>query len=168
MVEFVLPYKGLAVGNHEYSFIIDSSFFKKYEYLEIEGGLVNLNLELIKESTLMNLNFSFKGKVEIKCDRCLDLFNLNIEDEFRLIVKYGEDYEELSEEVIIIPSGESTIDISQYVYEYLNLMLPLKKVHPDDEDGNSTCNIDMLNRIDNFTEQKTDPRWDKLKDLNLD
>ncbi len=168
MVEFVIPHKGLAIGNHEYSFRIDKSFFDSFEYLEIIDGIVNLDLELIKESTLMSLVFHFKGIVQLKCDRCLDIFDLNVEDDYRLIIKYGDDYEEISDEILIIPSSESKIDISQYVYEYLNLMLPLKKVHQDGEDGQSLCNTDMLDRINYYSEQRTDPRWDKLKDIKLD
>lgn len=168
MVEYVLPHKGLAIGSHEYSFKIDKAFFKNFEYLEIEGGLVNLKLEIIKESTLLNLLFNFDGSVVIKCDRCLDTFNMDIADNFRLIVKFGEDFEEVSDEVITIPVNESHIDITQYVFEYLNLMLPLKKVHPDDEKGNSTCNSDMIERLDNYSEHDTDPRWDALKNIKFD
>lgn len=168
MVEYVLPHKGLAIGSHEYSFKIDKAFFKNFEYLEIEDGLVDLELEMIKESTLLNLLFSFDGSVVIKCDRCLDNFNMDIADNFRLIVKFGEDFEEISDEVITIPATESHIDITQYVFEYLNLMLPLKKVHPDDEKGNSTCNSDMIERLDNYSEQETDPRWDALKNIKFD
>ncbi len=168
MVEYVLPYKGLAIGNHEYSFKIDNTFFKNFEYLEIEGGLVDLELELVKESTLLNLEFRFGGTVEIKCDRCLDNFKMDVNGNFRLIVKFADEYEEISDEVITIPSKENNLDISQFVYEYLNLMLPLQKIHPDDDEGYSTCNSDMLNRIDNYSEQKTDPRWDALKNIKFD
>ena len=167
-MEYVLPHGGLAIGSHDYSFKIDNAFFKNFEYLEIEGGLVNLKLELVKESTLLNLLFNFEGRVDIKCDRCLDTFNMEIADDYRLIVKFGEDFEEISDEVITIPTTESNIDITQYVFEYLNLMLPLKKVHPDDDNGNSTCNSDMIKRIDSYSEQETDPRWDALKNIKFD
>ncbi len=84
------------------------------------------------------------------------------------VVDYGETYEEISAEIVTIPKTESNIDLSQYIYEYINLMLPIKKVHPDDEDGNSTCNKEMTDRLNKYSEQKSDPRWDALKDIKLD
>ncbi len=168
MVEYIIPIKGLGLGNHNYTFEIDDSFFSNYEYLEVDGGCVDLNVGLIKESTLLDFTFKFKGNLLLKCDRCLDSFELGVSDDFRLIVKYANDFEEVSDEIITIPSDESSIDISQYIYEYINLMLPIKKVHPNDKDGNYTCNLDMIERLNEYSEQKTDPRWDALKNLKLD
>ena len=167
MVEFKIPIKGLSLDKHEYAYKIDKSFFDNYEFLEIEDGVLDLRLDLIKESTLLNLSFSFDGNITLKCDRCLDLFDLHLKNSYRLIVKYANDFEEISDEIISVPSSESNLDISQFVFEYINLMLPLKKVHPD-EGGNKTCNKDMVKRIDSYSEQKNDPRWDALKNINLD
>ena len=168
MVEFKIPIKGLSLGTHDYVYKIDKSFFDNYEFLEIEGGVLDLNLDLVKESTLLSLTFKFNGKISLKCDRCLDLFDIHLENNFRLIVKYAADYEEISDEIITVPSSESNLDISQFVFEYINLILPLKKAHPDDDGGNITCNKDMVNRIDGYSEQRNDPRWDALKNINLD
>lgn len=168
MVEYIIPINGLALGSHEYQFKIDDSFFKNFEYLDIDNGLLELKLELVKESTLLNLLFSFEGFVELVCDRCLEKFNLDVEDSFRLIIKYGEEHEEISDEIVTIPSSESSIDISQYIFEYINLMLPISRFHPDDKDGNSTCDEDMIDRLNEYSEQKSDPRWDALKNVKLD
>jgi DUF177 domain-containing protein len=168
MIEYIIPVNGLVLGNHNYAFKIDDSFFKKFEYLEVEGGLLNLNVGLVKESTFLDFTFQFEGFIQLMCDRCLDSFKMEVEDNFRLIVKYADDYEEVSDEIITIPSSESNVDLSQYIYEYINLLLPIKKVHPNDEDGDFTCNEDMIERLNRYTEQKSDPRWDALKNLKLD
>ncbi len=166
--EYIIPIKGLALGEHHYTYKIDDSFFKNYEYFESYKGLLTLSLDMVKESNLIDFKFHFKGHINLKCDRCLDEFNLNIEDNFRLIVNYGDKYEEISDEIITIPNNESNVDLTQYVYEYVNIMLPIKKVHPEDEFGNSTCNQEMVDRLYNYSEQKKDSRWDALKNIKLD
>lgn len=167
-VEYNIPVKGLGLGEHSYTFKIDESFFSYYDYIDADKGLIDLTLEMNKESNLMDFKFYFEGYIELKCDRCLEKFNFPIEGNFRLIVKYGESYEEISDEIITIPHNDANVELSQFIYEYINLMLPIKKVHPDDEFGNSTCNKEMIEQLNNYTEQKSDPRWDKLKEIKLD
>ena len=168
MVEYIIPIKGLSLGSHHYTYKIDDEFFNNFEYLDADKGLLNLTVDLIAESSLMDFKFNFSAYIEMLCDKCLDNFNLNVENSFRLIVKYGEKYEEISEEVITIPSSESNLDLTQFIYEYINLMLPIKKVHPGDEFGNGQCNKDMINQLNKYTEQKQDPRWDTLKNINIE
>lgn len=134
-------------------------------FQDITGGEVTLSLELEKESNLMVFELQLKGFVTLPCDRCLEEYNQDVEGSFRLIVKLGELFQELSDEMVEIPATEARIDLSQYVYEYILLMLPLKKVHPDDADGYSTCNPEMLQKLENHFENNTDPRWDALKKL---
>jgi len=167
-VEYIIPVKGLSLGDHQFTYKIDDSFFSNYDYFDTNKGLLNLTVNLVKESNLLDFKFHFKGYLELKCDRCLDIFNLNVEDSFRLIVNYGNEFIEVSDEIITIPNNDTNIDLSQYIYEYINLMLPIKKVHLDDEFGNSTCNQEMIDRLHNYTEQKSDPRWDALKNIKLD
>jgi len=65
--------------------------------------------------------------------------------------------------VVVIPRTESNLDISGYIYEYINLLLPIKKSHQHIED----CDQKMIEKIENHEKQNTDPRWDALKKLKL-
>jgi uncharacterized metal-binding protein YceD (DUF177 family) len=69
----------------------------------------------------------------------------------------------------MIPRNESQIDLSQYIYEFINLLLPLRVVHPDDENGVSMCDKAVLAKLaeHSIPEPKADPRWDILKKINL-
>ncbi|MBN2637549.1 MAG: DUF177 domain-containing protein [Bacteroidales bacterium] len=163
--ELIIPFKGLGIGRYRYDFVVDDAFIKEMDFQDISGGEVSLLLNLEKESTLMVFDFQMKGFVTLPCDRCLEEYDQEVEGTFRLIVKLGETFQELSDEMVEIPGTEARIDLSQYVYEYILLMLPLKKVHPDDEDGNSTCNPEMLQKLENHFENNTDSRWDALKEL---
>ncbi len=161
----MIPFKGLDLGNHHYDFEIKNSFFESYKLLNIHKGQLSLSVDLEKESGLMVLLFHFDGSVMLQCDRCLENYTQALSGEFRLIVKFADKFEEISDELITIPYDENRLDLSQYIYEYIILMLPIKRVHPDDEDGNSTCNQEMLDRIDNYVASTGDSRWDALKKL---
>lgn len=161
--EFVIPFKGLDIGSHFYSFKIDSAFFEGFDYFETETGTVNVDLELLKESTLFDFHFKLDGIVNLVCDRCLGKFDKHIKGNFRMIVKFGETFSEESEEVIILPVSESSIDISQYIFEYINLLLPIKRVHENEND----CDPVMIQKLQNHKKQENDPRWDALKKMNL-
>lgn len=113
----------------------------------------------------MSFLFHFNGSVKLMCDRCLEDYDQPVEGNFRLIVKYGEEFQEISDEIIEIPFTEHRIDLSQYIYEYIQLMLPMKHVHPDDELGNSTCKSEMLEKLNELSKPATDPRWDALLKL---
>ena len=167
-VEYIIPIKGLSLGSHRYTYEIDDTFFADFEHLDADKGLLRLFLDLIVESSFLDIKFHFEGYIELLCDRCLDKFKLNVENDFRLIVKYGEQFEEISEEVIVIPSSENNIDLGQFIYEYINLMLPIKKVHSDDELGDGKCNREMIYQLNKHSEQKSDPRWDALKNINIE
>ncbi|MBN2616038.1 MAG: DUF177 domain-containing protein [Bacteroidales bacterium] len=163
--ELVIPFKGLDLGRHHYDFVVEDAFIKELELPDITGGTLEVSLELEKESTLMVFDFLLKGSVVLPCDRCLVAYEQSLEGQFRLIVKMGEAFQELSDEMVEIPATEARIDLSQYVYEYILLMLPLKKVHPDDAEGNSTCDPEMLKKLEHHQEKNIDPRWEVLKDL---
>lgn len=164
--QFVIPFSGLKIGEHHFDFEIDDKFFEAIEAAEISHGRVLVNIKLIKQERMLIFDFRISGAVEVTCDRCLDTFDQAVEGEERLIVKFGESWSEESDEVIIIPESEHQINLSQYLYEYISLLLPMKRVHPVDENGRSTCNPDMLDRIQGQDHsQASDPRWDVLKNL---
>jgi uncharacterized metal-binding protein YceD (DUF177 family) len=163
MEDFVIPFKGLMTGSHRYEFKIDESFFESFEYFESERGQVSVDLEMIIESSLLDLHFKMEGIVSLACDRCLETMSFPVKDDFRLIIKFGETYMEESEEVIVIPVNESKIDVRQYLFEYINLMLPIKRVHNDQ----SKCNQQVIEKLESYSKPQTDPRWEALKNMKL-
>ena len=95
--EFIIPFKGLSAGNHAYDYKIENQFFESFEYFESEKGALDVHLDLVKEPNLMDLHFHLKGEVEMLCDRCLGRFSTLVEGKFRLVVKFGEHFEEESD-----------------------------------------------------------------------
>ncbi len=164
---YQIPVKGLALGGHRYDFVVGEAFFEQYFDTDIRQGRVQLSLEIEKESRVMSLRFHFKGYLFLSCDRCLERYEQPLQGDFRLILKYGEKEEEISEELMTIPFETSRFNIAPYISEYIRLMLPIKRVHPDDVYGNPTCDPEMLKRLEMYEEPRTDARWDALKDLKL-
>jgi len=163
---YIIQFGGLSIGNHNFEFHVDDAFFENFEYSEIKNGDVLVDVSLEKQETLLILNFSIKGNVNIICDRCSDFFDLPISTNQQLIVKFGdEDFEE-TDDIFVIPFNEHKIDLSQLIYEYINLSLPIKRVHPDNKQGNSTCDPEIIKIIEGLSENNsTDNRWDALKKL---
>jgi len=168
--QFKIPFRGLKPGVHQYDYQIDKQFFEHLEYAELSNGNLKVSLELTRQERMLIFEFSIRGNVEVICDRCLGKFNQAIDGNEKLFVKFGEDWEEESEDVIIIPESEYQFDISKYLYEYIVLLMPMQRIHPDDEQGKTTCDQDMVDRLDNHQKvSEFDPRWDallKLKNKN--
>ncbi len=166
--QFIISFRGLSIGTHHFKFDIDDRFFENYEYSEIKKGKIAVDLLLEKQQRMLILKFTIKGYVNVMCDRCLEYFNQQISGKERLIVKFGEKKYEETDEILIIPETEQRIDISHYIYEYINLLVPYRHVHPEDENGISQCNPEAIKRIEELSKHKTlDHRWDVLKKLKF-
>ena len=165
---YEIPIYGLKEGKHVYDFEAGAQFFENFENPDITGGDLKIMLVLDKKVQFLKLDFSIQGILRTICDRCLDelIFPVSINEE--LFVHFGEDMQEISDKVIVIPREESRLNISQYIYEFSALALPVRKTHPVDSNGNPGCNREMIDRINEHLSSRkndTDPRWDALKNL---
>jgi uncharacterized protein len=142
--DYNIPFSGLKEGMHEFLFTVDNSFFEYFENPDVHGGNLKVDISLTKKNSFMELVFSLRGTLRITCDRCLDEFDTVVDAKELLYVRFGEDYTELEDNVIIIPREDNRINVSQYIYEFAILNLPLKKVHPMGENGEPECNPEML------------------------
>ena len=131
---------------------------------------------LDKKPTVLELDFSVSGTVEVACDLTNELYDQLVESAFSLIVKFGNEYNDENEELLIIPYSEFKINIAQYIYEAIVLAVPLKKIHPGIKDG--TLQSEILEKLKEFEIQEEpeiiednkdiDPRWNKLKDILIE
>jgi len=162
--EYDVEFGGLERGEHGFSFEINKEFFQLFEYSEITEGNIKVTLKLLKEEILMVLEFNLQGQVNIICDRCADYYLQDIKKSYRLIVKTKEknNNDNDNEDVVYVLSSDYKINVASYIYEYIYLALPMRKVHPKEED----CNQEVVRKISEQEKQKDiDPRWDALKKL---
>ena len=169
---FVIPFVGLKEGIHQFDYVVNNTFFEPYPYDEILDANIKVHLNLVKKSTLLELNFSAHGTIEVACDLTNERYNEPVETSLDLVVKFGNEFNNENEEILIIPHSEHQLDVSQFIYEMVVLAVPLKKEHPGIADG--TLQSDILDKLEelqpkkNNNSQDTDPRWSKLKDLLID
>lgn len=167
--QYVIPFKGLKNELHHFDFKVNDEFFESFENSEIQRGELNVLVSLNKKSHILEFDFVIKGKVHLICDRCLDEFEMNIDNQSILFVKFGPVSYDETDELYVLAEHESEIDLSQFIYEYIHLSLPYKRVHPMDKKGRPTCNKEMLKYLETFSidEEKfeDDPRWNDLRNI---
>ena len=175
---FNINFVGLKEGKHKFEYHLDRKFIESIENALLDDLNVDAILMLDKHNNLLELNFSWKGTVAAVCDICNENFDLPIKGKESIIVKFVHEMPEdtLDPEVIYVLQGESTINVAMPLYEALVLQIPLRKVHPDDKDGNPGCNPELLsyleeirgdeNAVDtNATDEEKKSIWDELKKL---
>ncbi|APY08411.1 DNA-binding protein [Winogradskyella sp. J14-2] len=173
--QYTIQFVGLKEGEHSFDYTISNTFFKNFEYEEFNEVNVEIDLKLIKKSTLLELYFDATGFVNVNCDLTNEPYNQKIEDKFKLVVKFGSEYNDDNEDILIIPHGEYEINVAQYIYELVVLAVPVKRVHPGIQDG--TLKSEILSKleelspkegVENNTSEDIDPRWNNLKKLLTD
>jgi uncharacterized metal-binding protein YceD (DUF177 family) len=173
------------VQTHEY--FLDNQFFTNIDNEDVQKGKVNVQLTVTKVANIFNLSFKLNGMAIVPCDRCLDDMDYPIDTTERLIVKFGKDYSEESDEIVIIPESEGILNLAWFLYEFVVLALPIKHVHApgkcnkqmsaklkqhtaksaDDSDSQDMEDDDMI-ATDNEMENISDPRWNALQDFEIE
>ncbi len=174
--EFLIPFIGLKLGKHQFDFQINKAFFDNFDYHEYDNCDIKVTVVLDKKSTILELSFKHKGTIYVPCDLTNEMFNLPIKGKIKLVVQFGENFNNDNEELLILPHGEFQIDVSQYIYEMIVLSVPLKRIHPGIKNG--TLKTETLDKLTELSvkkakkevqqEENIDPRWDKLKQLLTD
>jgi len=164
--EFNIPFVGLKEGKHLFQYKVDNTFFELYNYNEFEKSSIIVALEFVKKSTLFELNFTASGTVNVPCDVTNEYFDLEITATLPLVVKFGQEYNNDNEEILILPHEVYQFSVAQFIYEMIVLGIPNKRVHPKVLDGTmETEALEQLEIKKEKTVETTDPRWDKLKNL---
>ncbi len=169
--DFVVKFKGLANGLHQFHYVLGDSFFTSLEDEDLQGGQVDFEVTLDKKDTMLSFQFQFQGIVKTLCDRCLDAFDIPVSGEESLYVKFGNEEVNTQEDIIYLPEQEHKIDLFDYIRQYVIIALPMQRIHPMDENGESLCNKEMLKKLEDIasnhveSNEETNPCWDVLKKL---
>lgn len=172
--QFSIPFTGLKIGKHQFDFEIDNSFFDAFEYSLVKEGQLKVDVELDKQETMLILMIHVAGTIKLDCDKCLAVFDSPLDVTERQIVKFAEDDLESDDlEIIMLNKKESSIDISEILYELITVSVPYIKIC--EQNGiDAKCDSEMIERLENLSspsqqqEEKTtsdDPRWEALRKL---
>ena len=172
--QYIIQFASLASGQHEFTFQITDSFFQPVKESLINKADVVVKAILEKGVNNLQLFFHFTGNIHVACVRCLDEFDIKLNEKRNMVVRQieavnGEEEEE--EDVISIPLTSTELNLAPHLYDYLNLMVPLNPVHPDKKAGASGCNEESLKEMHKHMmdeeSKHNDPRWEILKKLKL-
>lgn len=177
--EFEIAYVGLKPGVHEYEYRIEDKFFIPYGEQDFRNCKADVKLSLDKKTGFMQLKFDIGGTVQAACDRCGNDLPMQLWDEFNIIVKIVDDPELMNEQeedpdVYYISRGESHLHLADWIYEFINLSVPLQKMCSEEERGGPKCNLEVLEKLKKMEEEtrkeaKTPTVWkglDKFKNLD--
>ena len=170
-LEFLkIDLKGLTEEETSLELSLDDSFFEALDGAEVKQGSLHVSVSIRKATGFFELLFHTQGHVVIPCDRCLDDMEQPVETDNRLIVKFGSNYSE-EDDIIVVPEDEGILDISWFIYEFAILVIPIRHVHAPGK-----CNPAMTQALeelsadrssDEESNQPIDPRWEQLKSLNI-
>lgn len=165
---------GLANKVHHFEFEVGNDFFSQYGTNLITEGALRANVDLDKRETFIEAVFHISGIVKVVCDRSLDVFDQPIKARKKLMFKYGDANEELSDEIVMIHRETDSLELGQYIFEFTALELPMKKLHPryrneeeDDMDQEGKIIYSSKPAPDEAEpgNEDIDPRWEKLRKL---
>ncbi len=169
--QFEIQFSGLKLGEHQFDFQIGKRFFEEFGFEDFENAELEAKAKMLKRETQMALELGLSGRLWLPCDLTQEMFWLPISAEAELTIKFGDEFDDSEEDLLILPHGEHRFNLAQYFYEMAVLAKPLKVVHPDVAAGKKgqevMARLEELspNNDEESQEEDTDPRWDKLKDL---
>ena len=165
--------KGLKVASLNLEFDLDNAFFGDIDGEEFQKGAVKALVTVKKNRDVFEFHFALNGTVVVPCDRCLDDLEVDVDTENTLRVKLGEEYADEGD-IVIVPEQDGDLNIAWYLYEFIVLALPMKRVHAPGK-----CNHEMTDKLKKHSaerdeeysdneEQGYDPRWEGLKNIQID
>ena len=123
MQPFVIPVKGLKAGKNAFEWHLDGEFFGIFENQDIRSADLTAAVTVDVDGSEMTVDCAVDGSVTVPCDRCLEDLEIPVHTSFQ-----SDEYD---------PAQD--LDLSQDIYDYVCLSLPMLKVHPDGE-----CNGDTV------------------------
>ena len=168
MREFSVNIIGLANESHEFKFTLGKSFFDEFGKDLLEEGNFEATVLLDKHETFIEGVFTVSGMARLVCDRSLETFDYPLQSKHKIVFKYGTEEMEMTDEIVIIPHDKVSLDLGQYLYEFIGLALPMKRIHPkyqQEDDHNDDVEGKVIYTSSTETDIVVDPRWEKLKKL---
>ena len=167
---FIIPLNGLAAGETRFSWHAGKEFFDSFENTEILDADVDIEVRVEKSGRYLGVDCEVEGDVTVECDRCLEDLEMPVDSHIALSVKYGEEenqeeHQEGEREIIFVPQDSAEFDMSQIIYDYICLALPIQRVH---EEGG--CNPETVKFYDapivseSHEDEETSP-FAALKDM---
>ena len=187
--KYRIDLKGMKESHAHYDFLLDNAFFAAIDSPELQKGKVTVQVDVKKTAQAFELSFNSQGTVVVLCDRCLDEMDQEISSTDKIFVKFGAEYADEGDNLIIVPEDEGDINVAWIMYEYIALAIPMKHVHAPGKCNKtmsgklnkylrtSADDMDEMEPVDDSAEDESniisdeenekpiDPRWSELQKL---
>ena len=160
---YIIDLKALHDDNAHFEYNVNDDFFAMLDTSEFQKGVAHVSVDVKKLADSFDINFQINGQVVVICDRCLDEMNQEVSSTNRLRVKFGSEYTDAGDDVVIVPEDEGSINVAWFIYEFIALAIPIRHVkshlsYDVAEDNDSSDDLAA-------SERPMDPRWNGLKNL---
>lgn len=187
--EFKLGLKSLPLGTHHVEFHLGKEFFVNMESADVHDADLAVDLAVVHRNDAYDMTFHITGTVTLICDRCLDSLEMPMDTLYHVTVEYGDDYNDESDDVLVIPESDNSLNVAYMIYDTVALAIPIKHVHPlgkcnramsailkkhttGPASGDDAIEETLIEEMDAMDDDAgvdagtpTDPRWDELKKL---
>lgn len=157
--EYAIRISQLPIGIHYYDFQVNNSLKEKFESQLVNYFDVNVQIQLNKTQDFMEVDFQFKGKIGLNCDRCQIEFDFPIDTAQKVIYTFKSISGSDDDEIIYLGANVDYLDLSQEFYDFICLEIPQRKV-PADCPREGCPDFSLKEK-----EDEIDPRWAKLLEL---
>ncbi|TWP27434.1 DUF177 domain-containing protein [Apibacter muscae] len=137
----------LKLGNNAINLVISQHFFDLFDFnQEFSDPNVNVNINIVKHSSFFELNMDTIGTVILRCDISDDEYEQQIKNSIKILVKFGEEFNDENEEILVLPHGSHSLNIAQFAYEAILLSIPMKRIHPRYLNGHEDKYTELLDK----------------------
>ncbi|MBC8265827.1 MAG: DUF177 domain-containing protein [Flavobacteriales bacterium] len=162
---------GLSEGEHGQEFEIRNKFFQKYKESEVKTGEFIVKIVVVLRGLDRKLTINIEGKItNLLCDYCAKKLNCVISTTSNFVIKENEEEIESTDEIIYVLPNQHHLDLSQLIFEMVNLSIPNKRTHSKSEQEKGECDKGMLQLMEKYatkTNKEIDPRWEVLNKLKV-
>jgi uncharacterized protein len=164
VLQMIIKYTNFSDGVHEFTL---SDSVKKLKLEELFYGDVIVNCKMDKSPHQIVLECNVLLNAKMTCDRCNRELNSEITCRFQLSYLFSknpivsDDYN-----VKYISPEQDKINISDDVYEYAEISIPMKKLCKEDCKGLCLqCGINLNDGKCDCKQEKINDRWEPLQKL---
>lgn len=171
---YQIPIISLEDKQYRYTFEGNDAFFAAFEQEWVQKGEFHAVVDLAKSATMIQIQLEITGHIGLTCDRSLEEFDYPFQVKEKVIYKYSDHSEDLGDNLFLIDRKESRLDLSQDLFDFIALQVPMKKLHPRYASEAEAIDGDIFiySTEKELTEEEikkqadeVDPRWAALKKL---
>ena len=169
LAPFRIPLSALKADSASYEWDLGPDFFTLFDQEhQPPNGWFSVQLDMEHTGGVTVLQFWVEGNLDTICDRCTAPIAMPLENEYELLVKFG-DPAESTDEVIVLDPEAPELNIGQVVYDFILLSVPISHRIPDCETLDPPpCDMSIVrylseNQIIESPPEEGNPLWDDLK-----